>query len=87
MCKQALQPKFIPIKCIKDECNQVVSIQDIIEFVEMKEIVPVAVEKLVTTHQDEFRYCVTPGCLNIFRLREKKDPRSYMYIVSDVENK
>ena len=82
MCDQALKRKTLPILCIEDSCNQVVSLHDIIEFVELKEIVTIAVELLVA--KDKYNHCVTPNCQNIYRVTKQPNPGPYICDVCHV---
>jgi len=85
MCQHAVQNKGFPMNCAKDGCDEIVSIQDIIEFVELKDIVPIAVEQLVATHKDEYKYCITPDCRNIYRVSKHPDPDPYACAVCQVQ--
>ena len=74
MCRHAIQNKDLPFVCAEEGCSARVSIYDLIEVIEPKDIVPVTVEKFVASHKDTYKYCVTPDCLNIYRASLTPNP-------------
>lgn len=81
MCQNALQSKELPMKCAKDDCDQLISINDMLEHLEAKDIVPVAVEQLVAQHGDRYKYCLTPDCLNVYVSSTQPDPDPFHCVV------
>ena len=74
ICRHAIQNKKLPLVCAEDGCNTPFSIHDIKEVIEPKDIVLVAVEQYVASHQDTYKYCVTPDCLNVYRASKTPNP-------------
>ena len=85
MCQNAIESKELPMQCAYDGCEKLISINDIIEYLEPKDIVPVAVEKLVAKHKDQYSYCITPDCLNVYMKSRKPDPDPFHCTVCQVQ--
>ena len=74
ICQHAIQNKKLPLICAVEGCNSPFSIYDLTEVIEPKNIVLVAVERYIASHQDMYKYCVTPDCLNIYRASKTPNP-------------
>ena len=75
----SIEGKDIPLKCVKENCNQlfltrdIFSLQKIGMFV-MKDLVDASLGAYVIQHQNTYHYCITPDCPVVYRIAKSGTP-------------
>ena len=74
MCHHAVQNKALPVVCAEDGCDIKVSVHDLMEVLHPQDLVPGAVERFVARNEEEYKYCTTPDCMNIYCISRMPSP-------------